>query len=49
MSSPRSRQFFKFIALGFLERREADSIKLKNCPAHIREWILRDQNRKPNK
>ena len=26
-------------AVGFLERCEADSIKLKNCPPYIREWI----------
>jgi len=26
-------------AVRFLERCEADSIKLKNCPAYIREWI----------
>jgi len=25
----------------FLERCEADSITLKNCPAYIREWIER--------
>jgi anti-anti-sigma regulatory factor len=28
----------------FLERCEADSVKLKNCPAYIREWILRERN-----
>jgi anti-anti-sigma regulatory factor len=28
-------------AVSFLERCEADSIKLKNCPAYIREWITR--------
>jgi hypothetical protein len=48
MSSPRSRQLFKSIAVGFLECREADSIKLKNCPAYTRESILREQNRRPN-
>jgi len=26
-------------AVSFLERCEADSITLKNCPAYIREWI----------
>jgi anti-anti-sigma regulatory factor len=26
-------------AVSFLERCESDSIKLKNCPAYIREWI----------
>ena len=29
-------------AVKFLERSEADSIKLKNCPAYIREWITRE-------
>ena len=28
-----------FDAVKFLEQSEADSIKLKNCPAYIREWI----------
>jgi anti-anti-sigma regulatory factor len=28
----------------FLERCEADSIKLKNCPAYIREWITRERH-----
>jgi anti-anti-sigma regulatory factor len=28
-------------AVSFLERCEADSIQLKNCPAYIREWITR--------
>ena len=27
-------------AVKFLERCEADSIKLTNCPAYIREWIM---------
>jgi anti-anti-sigma regulatory factor len=31
-------------AVKFLERCEADSVKLKNCPAYIREWILRERN-----
>ena len=30
-------------AVNFLERCEADSIKLKNCPAYIREWITRER------
>jgi anti-anti-sigma regulatory factor len=30
-------------AVKFLERSEADSIKLKNCPAYIREWIRRER------
>jgi hypothetical protein len=28
-------------AVRFLERCEADGMKLKNCPAYIREWIRR--------
>jgi anti-anti-sigma regulatory factor len=31
-------------AVKFLERSEADSIKLKNCPAYIREWIRRERD-----
>ena len=31
-------------AVGFLERCEADSVKLKNCPAYIREWITRERD-----
>ena len=31
-------------AVRFLERCEADSIKLKNCPAYIREWIKRERS-----
>jgi anti-anti-sigma regulatory factor len=31
-------------AVGFLERCEADSVKLKNCPAYIREWITRERH-----
>ncbi len=31
-------------AVRFLERCEADSIKLKNCPAYIREWITRERD-----
>ena len=30
-------------AVRFLERCEADSIKFKNCPAYIREWITRER------
>ncbi|MGB2677551.1 MAG: STAS domain-containing protein [Candidatus Acidiferrum sp.] len=30
-------------AVRFLEHCEADSIKLKNCPAYIREWIARER------
>jgi anti-anti-sigma regulatory factor len=26
-------------AVAFLERCEADSITLRNCPAYVREWI----------
>jgi len=26
-------------AIAFLERCEANSITLKNCPAYVREWI----------
>ena len=33
-------------AVRFLERCEADSIKLKNCPAYIREWIARERDGK---
>jgi len=31
-------------AVGFLERCEADSVKLKNCPPYIREWITRERH-----
>jgi anti-anti-sigma factor len=30
-------------AVGSLEKWEADSIKLKNCAAYIREWIRRQR------
>lgn len=30
-------------AVKFLERCEADNIKLKNCPLYIREWITRER------
>jgi len=32
-------------AVRFLERCEADSIQLKNCPAYIREWIAREREK----
>jgi anti-anti-sigma regulatory factor len=31
-------------AVRFLGSCEADSIKLKNCPAYIREWITRERH-----
>jgi anti-anti-sigma regulatory factor len=31
-------------AVRFLALCEADSIKLKNCPAYISEWIVRERN-----
>jgi anti-anti-sigma regulatory factor len=31
-------------AVKFLARCEADSIRLENCPAYIREWIRQDRN-----
>ena len=30
-------------AVRFLESCETDSIKIKNCPAYIREWIRRQR------
>ena len=30
-------------AVRFLESCEMDSIKIKNCPAYIREWITRER------
>jgi len=30
-------------AVRFLERCEAGNIRLKNCPAYIREWITRER------
>jgi len=33
-------------AVSFLERCEADNIRLKNCPAYIREWIARERGPK---
>jgi anti-anti-sigma regulatory factor len=37
-------------AVSFLERCEADSIKLTNCPAYIRRWITEngDEHRNQN-
>lgn len=31
-------------AVSFLKHCEADSVKLKNCPAYIREWITRERD-----
>src|SRR6202161_4941692 len=31
-------------AIAFLERCEANNIKLKNCAAYIREWITRQRS-----
>ena len=31
-------------AVRFLERCEADRMTLDNCPAYIREWIVRERN-----
>jgi anti-anti-sigma regulatory factor len=31
-------------AVRFLGRCEADNIRLKNCPAYIREWIKRNKD-----
>jgi hypothetical protein len=30
-------------AVSFLERCEADGVRLENCPAYIREWIARER------
>ena len=32
-------------AIRFLARCEADSVVLENCPAYIREWIVRETRR----
>ena len=32
-------------AVKYLARCEADGIKLENCPAYIREWIGKEQDR----
>lgn len=34
-------------AVRFLVRCEADGALLENCPAYIREWILRERDRSP--
>ena len=31
-------------AVRFLERCEADGIKIKNCPAYVREWMEREKD-----
>ncbi len=31
-------------AVVFLDRCEVDGIRLKNCPAYIREWITRERS-----
>ncbi len=31
------------VVVSFLVRCEADGIQLKNCPAYIREWVLRER------
>jgi hypothetical protein len=31
-------------AISFLERCEADSIKLRNCAGYVRAWIARSRN-----
>jgi anti-anti-sigma regulatory factor len=36
-------------AVRFLESCEADSIKLKNCPPYIREWIERERDQNPRR
>ena len=33
-------------AVRFLARCEADSVKLENCPAYIREWIVGEKGPK---
>ena len=33
-------------AVRFLAHREAEGTRLRNCPAYIREWILRETNGK---
>jgi hypothetical protein len=32
-------------AIRFLERCEADSVTLENCPAYIRDWIAAERRR----
>jgi anti-anti-sigma regulatory factor len=52
-TEPRGRRIFLNLkdltlvdrdAVSFLGRCEADSVKLKNCPAYIREWITRERH-----
>jgi hypothetical protein len=31
-------------AVRYLGRCESDGIRLENCPAYIREWIVRERN-----
>jgi len=31
-------------AIRFLENCEADGIKIKNCPAYVREWMEREKD-----
>ncbi len=33
-------------AVRFLARCEADGTQLENCPAYIREWIVRERDRR---
>jgi hypothetical protein len=33
----------------FLEQCETDEIRLKNCPAYIRDWIEGSKKRKPGR
>jgi hypothetical protein len=30
-------------AIAFLERCEASGVTLKNCPAYVREWVIRER------
>jgi anti-anti-sigma regulatory factor len=32
------------VAVSFLTHCESDGIRLKNCPAYIREWITRERS-----
>jgi hypothetical protein len=36
-------------AVGFLARCEIEGIKLDNCPAYIREWIVAERGRNSGK
>jgi len=33
-------------AVSFLEGCESDGVELRNCSAYIREWIIRERNRR---